>query len=147
MWLVESKPIRYKCYNSNNIFFACFFAQKTSYVYFEHYDVIYYPFPVNWILNIWRCGRLTALRKQKGFLKIHFKFAYFSFLLIHLELKWKIHSYIRLITSKTIPDSRPIWAKSISIFRPKWCKNHTLWGSRLHKGVPSSYIFLHNNKQ
>ena len=45
MCLVESKPIRYKCYNSNNIFFTCFFAQMTSCL--VHYDVIYYSFPVN----------------------------------------------------------------------------------------------------
>ena len=36
MWLVGSKPVRYKCYNSN-IFFAWFFAQMTSC--FVHYDV------------------------------------------------------------------------------------------------------------
>ena len=36
MWLVGSKPVRYKSYNSN-IFFAWFFAQMTSC--FVHYDV------------------------------------------------------------------------------------------------------------
>ena len=36
MWLVGSKPVRYKCYNSN-IFFAWSFAQMTSC--FVHYDV------------------------------------------------------------------------------------------------------------
>ena len=45
MWLVRSKPIRYKCYNSNNTFFTYFFAQMTSC--FVHYDIIFYPFPVN----------------------------------------------------------------------------------------------------
>jgi len=37
MWLVGSKPIRYKWYNCNIIFFARFFAQMTSC--FVHYDV------------------------------------------------------------------------------------------------------------
>ena len=44
-----------------------------------------------------------------------------------------------VVTSKTIPDSRPKWAKFIPIFRPKWCKNPTRWGGTylygLHKGV------------
>ena len=46
---------------------------------------------------------------KKIFLKIHFEFAYFSFFLIRFEL----------VSSKTIPDSRPKWAKSIPVFRPK----------------------------
>ena len=42
--------------------------------------------------------------------------------------------------SKTIPDSRPKWAKSIPVFRPKRLKIHTLWGGTyryhgLYKGV------------
>ena len=48
-----------------------------------------------------------------------------------------VHS---VVPSKTIPDSRPIWAKCIPVFRPKRRKNPTRWGGiylyGLYKGVP-----------
>ena len=48
-----------------------------------------------------------------------------------------IHSVIH---SKTIPDSRPKWAKFIPVFRPKRRKNPTRWGGTylysLYKGLP-----------
>ena len=53
---------------------------------------------------------LTALDQntnKKLFLKIHFEFAHFSFFLIHLELKWWIRSYTPVVSTKTIPNSRP----------------------------------------
>ena len=43
-----------------------------------------------------------------------------------------IHS---VVPSKTIPDSRPKWAKCIPVFRPKWCKNLTRWGG--------TYLYIH----
>ena len=51
-----------------------------------------------------------------------------------------IHS---VVPSKTIPDSRPKWAKCISVFRPKRHKNLTQWGGTyylygLYKGVAPS---------
>ena len=58
----------------------------------------------------------------------HFEFAYFSFFLTHLELKRKLRSYTSVVPSKTIPDSRPKWAKCIFVFRPKRRKNPTRWG-------------------
>ena len=47
-------------------------------------------------------------------------------------------------SSKTIPDSRPKWAKSIAVLgRPKGPKNLTLWGCtylcRLYKGILRGY--------
>ena len=49
-------------------------------------------------------------------------------------------SYIPVVPSKTIPDSRPKWTKSIPIFRPKRHKNPTLCGGTylcgLYNGVP-----------
>ena len=57
-----------------------------------------------------------------------FEFAYFSFFLTHLELKRKLRSYTSVVPSKTIPDSRPKWAKCIFVFRPKRRKNPTRWG-------------------
>ena len=74
---------------------------------------------------------------------MHFKFAYFYFFLIHLELKRYtcIRSYAPVGPSKTIPDFRPKWAKCIPVFRPKRPKNHIRWDSTylygLYKGVPS----------
>ena len=45
------------------------------------------------------------------------------------------------VTSRTVPDSKPKWAKSIPVFRPKGRKNPFLWGGTyiygLYKGVPS----------
>ena len=54
-----------------------------------------------------------------------------------------IHSRSSL---KTIPDSRPKWAKFVPVFRPKRPKNHTLWGGTylygLYKGVPPGLLLL-----
>ena len=53
-----------------------------------------------------------------------------------------IHS---VVPSKTLPDSRPKWITSISVFRPKRCENYTLWGGTelygLYKGEPSPCDF------
>ena len=50
-----------------------------------------------------------------------------------------IHSYSPVVPSKTIPYSRPKWAKCSLVFRPKRTKNPTLWGGTylydLYKGV------------
>ena len=42
--------------------------------------------------------------------------------------------YAPVVPSKTIPDSRPKWAKCIPVFRPKRPKNPTLWAA-------STYMF------
>ena len=55
-------------------------------------------------------------------------FGYFSFSLIHLELKRQTRLYALVVPLKTIPNFRPYWSKSIPVFRPKLPKNHTLWG-------------------
>ena len=55
---------------------------------------------------------LLRLERKQKIIQIHFEFAYFSFFLTHLELK-QISSYTPAVPSKTIPDSRPKWAKSI----------------------------------
>ena len=77
---------------------------------------------------------------------MHFEFAYFYFVLIHLELKRYLRSYAPVALSKTIPDFRPKWAKCIPVFRPKRPKNPTRWGDIylyvLYKGVtPCVTIF------
>ena len=91
---------------------------------------------------------LRLERKQKIF-QMHFEFAYFYFVLVHLELKRQLHSYAPVVPSKTTPDSRPKSAKCIPVFTPKRPQNPTLWGSTylygLYKGVslplcPSSRV-------
>ena len=44
---------------------------------------------------------------------MHFKFEFLFFFIIHLELKRQIRSYTAVFPSKTIPNSRPQWAKCI----------------------------------
>ena len=69
---------------------------------------------------------------------MNFEFAYFPFFLsfsVGIEI---INTFLHsVVASKTIPDSRPKWAKSD--FKPKRRKNPTRWGSAylygLHKGV------------
>ena len=53
-----------------------------------------------------------------------------TFFLIQLELKWRYW-----VPLKTIPKSRPKWAKTIPVFRPKRGKNHTLRGSTYLYGL------------
>ena len=77
---------------------------------------------------------LRLERKQKIF-QMHFEFAYFYFVLIHLELKRQLHSYFPVVPSKTTPDSRRKSLKCISVFTPKRPKNPTLWGSAYLYGL------------
>ena len=91
---------------------------------------------------------LKLEKQQKRFLKIHFEFSCFSFFLTHLELKQKYvrtcHLPATAVPLKTIPGSRPKWAKSIPVFRPKGRKtpgkNPTRWGGTylygLYREVP-----------
>ena len=54
--------------------------------------------------------------------------AWFSFSIIHLELKRQRHLYALVVPLKTIPNFRPKCSRSVPIFRPKWLKYHTLKG-------------------
>ena len=91
-------------------------------------------------------------RQQKDFLRTIFNSyisrSFFLLLLLffcccfffHLELKRQIRSYTPVVRSKTVPDSRPKWAKSIPVFWLRRRKNPTLRGGislyGLYKGVP-----------
>ena len=44
-------------------------------------------------------------------------------------LKRRIHSHTTVVSSKTIPDCRPKWAKYIPFFRPNRRTNHTVLGA------------------
>ena len=70
---------------------------------------------------------LRLERQEKYFLKRIIIIRILFLFLIQLELKRQIPSYTPAVYSKTIPDSRPKWAKSISVFGQKRGKNHTLW--------------------
>ena len=54
----------------------------------------------------------------------------FLFFPPHLEVK-PVNTFIQSdlpVPSRTVPDSKPKWAKSIPVFRPKGRKNPFLWG-------------------
>ena len=51
-----------------------------------------------------KMSSLLRLKLQKKFFKIYFQFAYYTFFLIHLELKRRTHWYITVVPSYTIPD-------------------------------------------
>ena len=69
-----------------------------------------------------------------------FRIRIFVFLSFSLGIEM-INTFIHSVApSKTIPDSRPKWAKCIPVFRLKRPKNPTRWGDTyiygLYKGVP-----------
>ena len=59
------------------------------------------------------CKYLQYLQLERQQKKIHFEFACYFFFLIHWKLKRQIRSCPSRIPSKTIPEFRPKWAKSI----------------------------------
>ena len=83
---------------------------------------------------------LTLERKQKKFLKFISNSHIFLFLSYSFEMETINFSYIPVVPSKTIPDSRLKWAKCIPVFRAKQRKNPTRWGGTclfgLYKGAP-----------
>ena len=85
---------------------------------------------------------LRLERQQKRFLKIHFEFPYSSFF-FYSEGNWNdkyLHTLALVVPSKTIPDSRPKWAKCIPDFRPKRRKNPTRWGGTYLHGLCKGVI-------
>ena len=67
---------------------------------------------------------LLRLERKQKILQRHFEFAYFYFVLIYLELKRQLLSYVPVVSSKTTP-----------VFRPKRAKNHNLWGGTYLYGL------------
>ena len=71
---------------------------------------------------------LHRLERKQKIIQGHFEFAYFSFFPYSFGIEI-INTFIHPVDpSKTIPDSRPKWAKFIPVFRPKQRKNPTRWG-------------------
>ena len=93
----------------------------------------------------WPLGRnyviITYIRAQtKKISSNAFRIRLFLFLSNSFGLG-TINTFIRsVVPSKTIPDSRPKWAKCVHVFRPKRPQNPTLKGGTylygLNKGVP-----------
>ena len=82
---------------------------------------------------------LRLERKQKNYSNL-FRIRIFLFLSYSFGIE-TINTFIHsVVPSKTIPDSRPNWAKFIPVFRPKRRKNPTRWGGTylysLYKGLP-----------
>ena len=82
---------------------------------------------------------LRLERKQKNSSN-PFRIRIFLFLSYSFGIE-TINTFIHsVVPSKTIPDSRPKWAKCIPVFRPKRRKNPTRWGGTylysLYNGVP-----------
>ena len=86
------------------------------------------------------CYHYVAVRAQTKNSSNPFQIRIFLFLSYSFGIK-TINTFINsVVPSKTIPDSRPKWAKCIPVFRPKRRKNPTWWGGTyvygLYKGVP-----------
>ena len=80
--------------------------------------------------QIWPLGRNYLLRYERKQEKhsIPFRIRIVLFLSYWFGIE-TINAFIRsVVPSKTIPDSRPKWAKSIPVIRPKRLKNPTRWG-------------------
>ena len=89
---------------------------------------------------------LTLERKQKNSSN-SFRIRIFLFFSYSFGMEAINFSYIPVVPSKTIPDSRLKWAKCIAVFRPKRRKNPTRWGGTylygLYKGVPPGIEEIH----
>ena len=76
----------------------------------------------------------------KSISNLHIFLSCLSFLFIWNWNDKYVHTLTYIVPSKTIPDSRPKWAKCIFFFKPKRRKNPTRCGGTyiysLYKGVP-----------
>ena len=82
--------------------------------------------------RLWNYFIITLIRTRTKKISLSF----------YLIWNWN-NEYVRTllrVSSRTVPDSRPKWAKSLPVFRPKRSKNHTLWDGTyiygLYMGVP-----------
>ena len=82
--------------------------------------------------HIYHSSLLRLEQQQKRFL---IRITSLSFSLIW---NWNNNStfYTPVVPFKTIPDSRPTWAKSIPVFKPKRRKHPTQWGGTRLFTVP-----------
>ena len=74
-------------------------------------------------------------QQKKRILKNPFRIRIFLFLSYSFGIETINSSYTPVVPSKTIPDSRPKWAKSIPVFKPKRRKDPNYWISG-----PKSYL-------
>ena len=78
---------------------------------------------------------LTLERKQTNSSN-SFRIRIFFFLSYSFGMEAIDFSYILVVPSKTIPDSRLKWAECIPVFRPKRRKNTTRWAGTYLYGIP-----------
>ena len=78
---------------------------------------------------------LTLERKQTNSSN-SFRIRIFLFLSYSFGMEAIKFSYIPVVPSKPIPDSRLKWAECIPVFRPKRRKNTTRWGGTYLYGIP-----------
>ena len=78
---------------------------------------------------------LTLERKQTNSSN-SFRIRIFLFLSYSFGMEAIKFSYIPVVPSKTIPDSRLKWAECIPVFRPKRRKNTTRWAGTYLYGIP-----------
>ena len=77
------------------------------------------------------CYHYLPVRAQTKNYSNPFRIRIFLFLAYSFGIE-TINTFIHsVVPSKTIPDSRPKWAKCIPVFRPKRRKNPTLWDREL----------------
>ena len=89
----------------------------------------------------WALGRnyviITYIRAQTNkFFKFISNSHIFLFLSYSFGMEAINFSYIPVVPSKTIPDSRLKWVECIPVFRPKRPKNPTRWGGTYLYGIP-----------
>ena len=106
----------------------------------------------NWIFHTrfqtWPLGNYVTITEIRTPTKNISNFASNSH--ISLSFLFIIRSYtsvyIYLVSSKTIPGSRPKWAKPIPVFKPKRRKNYTLcsctYRTGLYKGSPPVFLII-----
>ena len=90
----------------------------------------------------------TQIRAQTKKFQNHFEFAYLSLISFYSFGIETINTFKHsVVPSKSIPDSRPEWAKRISVFRPNRRKSPTRWGGTYIYGLGSTPRVSLSSKQ
>ena len=97
---------------------------QTKKRYFSHQSSEIHTHSHNWALKIMSSLLIRWEQQQKRFSPLKSK---------------QLGSYTPVVPLKTIPDFRPEWVKSITLFRPKGRKNPTLWGTHTYMAYIGEY--------
>ena len=85
------------------------------------------------MLSLLRSGRKQTNSSNPFRIRIFLFFSY-SFGIETIK-----RSYTPVVPPKTIPGSRPNWAKCIPVFTPKQRKNPTRWGYKIRTGKAAGF--------